>query len=54
MYHVVEEASGAVYANLSILQDAIADAKSREGKYLVVNDKDQILFDSQPDVSYKF
>ena len=53
MYHVMEEASEAIYAHISDLNEAIEDAKSRQGKYLVIDDDDNVLFDTQPGVSYK-
>ena len=53
MYHVMEEASEAIYTYTDDLQEAIDDAKSRQGKYLVIDDDDNVLFDSQPGVSYK-
>ena len=52
-YHVMEEASEAIYAYTDDLNEAIEDAKSRTGKYLVIDDEDNILFDTQPNVSYK-
>lgn len=53
MYHVMEEASEAIYAYIDDLQEAIEYAKSRIGKYLVMDDEDNVLFDTQPNVSYK-
>lgn len=53
MYAIVEEASGAVYGYTEDLAEAIKDAKSRQGKYLVLDDSDKTVFDSQPGVSYK-
>lgn len=53
MYSIVEEASGAVYGYTEDLAEAIKDAKSRQGKYLVLDDSDKTIFDSQPGVSYK-
>lgn len=50
----MEEASEAIYAYINDLQEAIKDAKSRQGKYLVIDDNDNILYDSQPGISYKF
>lgn len=54
MYYVVEEASEAIYVNTSDLQEAIEEAKSRQGKYLVIDDENNVLYDTQPGVSYKF
>ena len=42
MYHIMEEASGAIYAHTDNPEEAIEDAKSRQGKYLVVDDEDNI------------
>lgn len=53
MYHVMEEASEVVCAYTDDLQEAIEDAKSRQGKYLVIDDDDNVLFDTQPNISYK-
>ena len=49
----MEEVSEAIYAHTDDLQEAVEDAKSRYGKYLVIDDNDNILFDSQPNISYK-
>ena len=53
MYYVIEEASEAIYSNTDSLQEAIEDANSRRGKFLVVDDEDIVLYDTQPNVSYK-
>lgn len=53
MYHVMEEASEAIYTHTDDLQEAIDDAKSRRGKYLVIDDNDNILFDTMPGISFK-
>ena len=53
MYHIMEEASEAIYAHTDDLQEAIEDAKSRRGKYLVIDDEDNVVFDTQPNISYK-
>ena len=53
MYSVIEEASEATVCYTDCLQEAIEEAKSRHGKYLVLNEKDGIEFDSQPNVTYK-
>ena len=52
-YHVMEEASEAVVCYTSDYQDAVKDAKSRRGKYIVMDYEDNVLFDTQPNVSYK-
>lgn len=53
MYHIIEEASEACVENCSSLDEAIEDAKQMHGKYLVVDDNDNILFDTMPGVSFK-
>jgi len=60
-YTLEDEASGAVYANYheDELEDAINDAKEMAqksrpyGKFLVVDSNDNIVFDTDPNVSYK-
>lgn len=54
MYLIIEEASGALVCITDDLQDAIQEAKSRRGKYLVLDEAENILFDSEPGVTYKF
>ena len=54
MYSIIEEASDALVCSTDDLQDAIQEAKSRRGKYLVLDEDDNILFDSEPGVTYKF
>ena len=53
IYHIMEEASEAIYAHTDNLEEAIKDAKSRQGKYLVIDDEDNVVFDTQPNISYK-
>ena len=53
VYSVVEEASEATVCYTDNLQEAIEEAKTRQGKHLVLNEYDGIEFDSQPNVSYK-
>lgn len=55
MYSIVEEASGAVYANIEDLCDAIeeADKMPKTGKYLVVDNKGFVMYDTKPEVTYK-
>lgn len=53
MYSVVEEASGAVVCYTDTLQEAIEEAKSKEGKYLVFDGDDNLQFDSNTEISYK-
>lgn len=53
MYYVIEEASEAVIMASEDLQEAINFTKNKAGKYLVKNDTDYILYDSNPEISYK-
>lgn len=53
IYLVIEEASEALICCTDCLQEAIEEAKSKKGKYLVIDEYDSILFDSQPGISYK-
>ena len=52
-YRVIEEASEAVVCFTTDLEKAKKEAKSKTGKYLVLDELDTILFDSQPGISYK-
>jgi hypothetical protein len=60
-YTLEDEASGEVYANYheDELDDAINDAKEMArksrpyGKFLVVDKNDNVVFDTDPKVSYK-
>ena len=54
MYYVIEEASEALVANHNNLYKAEKDADSRQGKYLVVDDEGNELYDTAPGISYKF
>lgn len=51
--YLVEEASEAMLGIYTSLEEAIEDAKAQHGKYLVTDEEDNVLFDSQPNVSYK-
>lgn len=52
-YHIMEEASGAIVEHCSDLAEIIEDAKRLGGKHLVIDDNDNVLFDTMPNVSYK-
>ena len=52
-YRVIEEVSEAVVCFTTDLEEAKEEAKSKTGKYLVLDENDIILFDSQPGISYK-
>lgn len=54
MYHIMEEATGAIVENCSDLNEIIEDAKQLGGKYLVIDDDDNVLYDTMPDISFKF
>ena len=53
MYTVVEEASEAIVEYVDNLDEAIEDAKTLNGKHLVMDEDDNILFDSMPGISFK-
>ena len=53
IYKVVDEASTEVVSIMDNLDEAKIDATSRKGKFLVVDNYGEILFDSFPSVSYK-
>ena len=52
-YTIVEEASEAIVEYTEDLDEAINDAKALRGKHLVVDEDDNILFDTMPGVSFK-
>jgi hypothetical protein len=49
----MEEASEAIVEHCDDLSEIIEDAKQLAGKYLVIDDDDNVLFDTMPNVSYK-
>lgn len=53
MYRVIEEASEAAYMYSEDLSECINYASEQLGKYLVLDEDDNVLYDSQPNVSYK-
>lgn len=53
MYTIVEEASEAIVEYVEDLDEAIDDAKALGGKHLVIDEDDNILFDTMPGVSFK-
>jgi hypothetical protein len=53
MYHIVEEASGAIVENCVDLDEIIEDAKQLGGKHQVIDDDDNVLFDTMPNVTFK-
>lgn len=54
MYRIIEEASEAQIAIEDNLNDAIEKAESMQGKYLVLDENDNIVYDSMPGISFKF
>ena len=52
-YTIVEEASEAIVEYVEDLDEAIDDAKALGGKHLVIDEDDNILFDTMPGVSFK-
>lgn len=55
MYYVIDEASEELYFNEYNLQEAINDISylPQQGKYLVLDEEDNIVYDSKPGISYK-
>jgi hypothetical protein len=53
MYHVIEEASEALLCCTNDKSEAISEATKLSGKNLVLDSDDNIIFDSQPGISYK-
>ena len=53
MYHIMEEASEAIVEFVDDLDEAIDDAKALGGKHLVLDEDDNILFDTMPGISFK-
>lgn len=54
MYHIMEEVSGAIVEHHDNLDEIIEDAKQLCGKHLVIDDDDNVLFDTMPNVTFKF
>lgn len=55
MYSVIDQASEAAYFHDSSLQEAIDYARSlpKQGRFLVMDDDDNILFDTNPEINFK-
>lgn len=53
-YHIIEEATDAIIENCSDLNEIINDAKSLKGKYFVVDENFNILYDTNPSTTFKF
>lgn len=55
MYSVIDQASEAAYFYDNSLQEAINYARSlpKQGRFLVVDDDDNILFDTNPEINFK-
>lgn len=54
MYYIKDEASEAIEGIYDNLEDAIEDAKNMNGKKLVIDEHDNVLYDTKPGISYKF
>ena len=54
MYFVRDEASEAVLTITDELSEAIDFTANKRGKYIVEDDFGNIVYDSCPEVSYKF
>lgn len=52
-YYVYEEASESLEMTTENLQEAIDYTKSKRGKHYVTTHDGEILYDSQPGVTYK-
>ena len=54
-YHIVEEASGAILETTESLGEALLDIDNypSSGKYLVVDEDSNVLYDTKPGVTYK-
>lgn len=52
-YRIIEEASEACVEYTSSFEEAVESAKKLTGKYLVLDESDNILYDTQPGISYK-
>lgn len=55
MYTVIDEASEATCAYIDDYNEAIDYALSlpSQGKYLVIDDNDSVVFDTNPEVTFK-
>ena len=53
MYHVIEEASEATMCYTKDVEEALTFARNQKGKYLVLDEEDTVLYDTQPGITYK-
>lgn len=53
MYRLIDEASEETRAYSEDLQELIDDADAIGGKQLVLDDDDNVVYDSNPNVSFK-
>ena len=53
MYRLIDEASEETRAYSEDLQELIDDANSIGGKQLILDDNDNVVYDSNPNISYK-
>lgn len=53
MYRLIDEASEETRVYSEDLQELIDDANSISGKQLILDDNDNVVYDSNPNISYK-
>ena len=53
MYRLIDEASEETICYSEYLQELIDDADRIGGKQLVLDDNDNVVYDSNPNISYK-
>lgn len=53
MYHVMEEASEATMCYTEDIEEALTFARNQRGKYLVLDEEGTVLYDTQPEITYK-
>ena len=53
MYRLIDEASEETRAYSEDLQELIDDADSIGGKQLVLDDNDNVVYNNNPNISYK-
>lgn len=53
MYRLIDEASEETRVYSEDLQELIDDTNSIGGKQLILDDNDNVIYDSNPNISYK-
>lgn len=53
MYRLIDEASEEIRVYSEDLQELIDDADSIGGKQLILDDNNNVVYDSNPNISYK-